>query len=179
MDKNNNNITGAQHPDIEAFLVMHDANNAYIFHEKSFESPLQWIEYDSQTGQLEFILEDGQSINFGKSLSKETRQHFENITSISVANHDGAIVSNEQTVSVIHHGHFPKPEPSDYTPTSQKVLADTYAGVMGTPPFPTLDPLTKEGEKALAQIREYRQAAIPTQTGRKLSSAGQQKQTIA
>ena len=92
-----------QHPDIEAFLVMHDENNAYIFHEHPFESPLQWVEYDSNTGQLDFILDTGRIENFGIAIQNNIGRYLKNLSDISVAHKDGAIVIKEIITPLVVH----------------------------------------------------------------------------
>jgi hypothetical protein len=162
----------SKHQDVEAFLVLHDANNAYIFHEQAFDRPVDYIQYDPKTRQLDFILEGGQTVNFGRPLSKESGKYLENITNLTIAHKDEAKVLDEKTVNVLHpHDHSPKPEKSDYSPSPQKVLGDTYDRIMGKPPFPLHNPLTKEGAKNLALIKEHGTAAIPTRTSRKIAGA--------
>ncbi len=103
MNTNNNNTTGAQHPDIEAFLVIHGPENAYLFHENPFESPLQWLEYDTQTGQLDFILDAGHIENFGIPIEDHIGTYLKNITDIVVALKDGAIVKEETIYPLVVH----------------------------------------------------------------------------
>lgn len=93
----------APHPDIEAFLILHDPQNAYVFHELSFETPIEWIEYDVQTRQLDFILTAGRVENFGIPVERNIHHYLQNISEICVAQKDGALVLNEYIVPLVVH----------------------------------------------------------------------------
>ncbi|PCI00802.1 MAG: hypothetical protein COB76_02775 [Alphaproteobacteria bacterium] len=89
--------------DIEAFLLLDNPNDAYIFHEHSFGATLSWLEYDLETGRLDFIAEDGDLRNFGIPVSKDIGAYLQNIHSICVAHKSGGNVISEVDLPLITH----------------------------------------------------------------------------
>lgn len=90
--------------DIEAFLILDNPTDAYIFHELPFKPSLQWIEYDVVNGRIDFILEEGELRNYGFNVTEPVGKYLRNINEICVAQKDGVIVLNEQFVPLVIHG---------------------------------------------------------------------------
>lgn len=93
-----------QTEDIEAFLLLDNPNEAYIFHELPFGATLSWLEYDIDSGRIDFIMEDGDIRNFGIPVSKEIGAYLQNIHLICVALKNGGNVLSEIDLPLIVHG---------------------------------------------------------------------------
>jgi hypothetical protein len=89
--------------DIEAFLLLDNPNDAYIFHEKEFGGNLSWIEYDLESGRLDFVMEDGHLKNYGMPVPKDMGAYLQNIHFICVAHKNAGIVLSEVDLPLITH----------------------------------------------------------------------------
>lgn len=89
--------------DVEAFLLLDNPNDAYIFHEQQFDGTLSWLEYDLKTGRLDFIMDDGALRNFGIPVSKDIGDYLQNIHFICVAHKNGGTVLSEVDLPLITH----------------------------------------------------------------------------
>lgn len=90
--------------DIEAFLLLDNPNDAFIFHEYPFENELSWLEYDVETARLDFILQDGELRHFGIPVADHMRKYLHDMNSICVAKTDNGIVVDEQDIPLVIHG---------------------------------------------------------------------------
>lgn len=64
--------------DMMVDMFISDESEVCILHDKPFTKTLSWIEYDTQTSKVEFILEDGDIRNFGIPIDRKYRAYFHN-----------------------------------------------------------------------------------------------------
>lgn len=62
-----------------------DDGKIYVLHDRAFQKELSWIEYNVTTGQMEFIMEDGDLRDFGIPIDPNFGKHLQNIHTIPVA----------------------------------------------------------------------------------------------
>ena len=102
----NNDTSEYQHnlPDsMEIYFTIHDDGTPFIIHDTKFIGGLSWLEYDLQTGRMDYINESGDIHNFGLTVDSEFGQIIQNKQSIAaVYMVDGqAIEANE--IPLIQH----------------------------------------------------------------------------
>ena len=90
--------------DIEAFLLLDNPNDAFIFHEHPFDNELSWLEYDAQTARIDFIMQDGALRNFGTPVADHMKEYLNHMHSVCVARTNNGVVISEQDVPLIIHG---------------------------------------------------------------------------
>jgi len=91
------------HPDIGAFIVLHDEYHAFIFHEEPFQSSVEWVEFDVKSGQIDFILSEGRLENFGIAVPDDIGRYLKNMDKISIALKDDLVVKEERIVTLVTH----------------------------------------------------------------------------
>lgn len=94
------------HPDLdmELDLYVHDVGDVNIFHNKPFEKALSWLEYDTTTSKIDFIMEDGDIRNFGFPIDPKFKAYLQNTQFISVVRFHGDIPVDELQLPLITHG---------------------------------------------------------------------------
>lgn len=55
-----------------------------VFHDKPFTKTLSWIEYDTRTSRIDFIMEDGDIRNFGIDVERRLNPYFQNAHIVSI-----------------------------------------------------------------------------------------------
>jgi len=70
-------VINKSHPDYDMEVALiHDHNDLlYIIHDKPFSNILSWVEYDTQTGMLNFIMDDGNLQDFGIPISDQYKNN--------------------------------------------------------------------------------------------------------
>lgn len=88
-------ITGDAHPRPAAMpypslvesmnvnLVVNDTGKIFILHDKKFPCVMNWVEYDTDSGQLALVAHDGTMIDFGMIIQSPIRKRMMNATDIS------------------------------------------------------------------------------------------------
>jgi hypothetical protein len=76
----------ANYADMDMKLDCFVSENAdvCVFHDKPFSKTLSWIEYDTRTSKLDFIMEDGDTRNFGIPVDRKLSAYFHNAHIISI-----------------------------------------------------------------------------------------------
>lgn len=64
--------------DLRFELVVNDRAEAFIYHNKSFEKELSWLEYDLDTQKLDFVMEDGDVRDFGIPVDPKLEKYLQN-----------------------------------------------------------------------------------------------------
>lgn len=59
--------------DLAITVYVTDKSEVCFFHDKPFSQPLSWLEYNPDTGIVEFVMEDGDVRNYGIPLPLEYR----------------------------------------------------------------------------------------------------------
>ena len=68
------------HPDekVRVELVVNDRAEAMIFHNKPFSKAMSWFEYDLDSKKLDFVMDDGDTRNFGIPVNPELTKYMDN-----------------------------------------------------------------------------------------------------
>ena len=62
--------------DIE--VAVKDDGRVVVFHNKPFKFDMSWFEFDLETNKLDFILDDGETRDFGLPLAKDVAKYMQN-----------------------------------------------------------------------------------------------------
>lgn len=65
-------------------LIVSDRAEICVFHDKPFSKILSWLEYDSRTNRVDFIMEDGDIRNFGIPVEAKLRPYFHNAYVVNI-----------------------------------------------------------------------------------------------
>lgn len=65
-------------------LFIHKGAEICVLHDKPFTKTVSWIEYDTATSTVEFIMEDGDIRNFGIPIDSAYRKYFHNTHIVSI-----------------------------------------------------------------------------------------------
>ena len=82
-------------------LVINDRAEAFIFHSKPFTRQISWVEYDLDTNKLDFVMNDGDSRNFGLLVKKDMSKYLQNAYQILV------VLTDEKSGEPIEGEYFP------------------------------------------------------------------------
>lgn len=85
-------------------LVINDKAEVFIFHIKQFSKPLSWLEFNMATRDLDFVLEEGETRNFGVAVPDKYAKHMQNAHQIMMVQMDdkGKPVSGEYFPLILH-----------------------------------------------------------------------------
>jgi len=80
-------IIAKDHPDYDMEVALiHDQDDLlYIIHDKPFTNTLSWVEYDIETGMLNFIMDDGALQDFGIPISSQYKDNLSVMPEIAIA----------------------------------------------------------------------------------------------
>ncbi len=87
--------------EVRVDLVINDKAEVMIFHNKPFRRQISWIEYDLDTNKLSFIMNDGDSRNFGIFVKEEMTKYLQNTYQIL------AVLMDEKSGEPIEGEYFP------------------------------------------------------------------------
>ena len=59
-------------------VAVKDDGKCAVFHNKPFKQDLSWLEFDLDTSRLDFVLDGGETRNFGVSVKKELSKNMHN-----------------------------------------------------------------------------------------------------
>jgi len=98
-------VINKSHPDYDMEVALiHDHNDLlYIIHDKPFSNILSWVEYDTQTGMLNFIMDDGNLQDFGIPISDQYKNNLSVMPEIAIAYlHRGEFQSGFEYPLIVH-----------------------------------------------------------------------------
>lgn len=93
--------TARQNVDFKVELVINDVAEVYLFHSRPFDKELSWLEYDLDAGELDFVLDDGDIVNFGAKVPDHLGKHMRNAT------HAMMVQMDEETGQPVSGDYFP------------------------------------------------------------------------
>lgn len=64
--------------DMKVLFVINDRAEAMVYHDKPFSKDLSWLEYNLDTSKLDFVLEDGDTRNFGIDVDPKVSKLLQN-----------------------------------------------------------------------------------------------------
>lgn len=78
--------TRAENPDMDMTidLFIHQGAEVCVFHDKPFTKSLSWLEYDTKTNMIDFVMEDGDVRNFGIPVDASLKKYFHNAHLVSI-----------------------------------------------------------------------------------------------
>lgn len=82
-------------------LVINDRAEAFIFHNKPFKRQVSWIEYDLDTNKLDFVMNDGDTRNFGLLVKRDMSKYLQNAFQILV------VLTDDKTGEPVEGEYFP------------------------------------------------------------------------
>jgi len=59
-------------------VAINDEGKVILFHNKVFKNELSWLEFDLDTNELDFVLDGGETRNFGMPLDQSVSKHMQN-----------------------------------------------------------------------------------------------------
>lgn len=59
-------------------VAINDDGKVILFHNKVFKNDLSWLEFDLGTNKLDFILDSGETRDFGMPLNRSVSKHMHN-----------------------------------------------------------------------------------------------------
>ncbi|HBR68538.1 MAG TPA: hypothetical protein DEA55_04085 [Rhodospirillaceae bacterium] len=59
-------------------VAVKEDGKVVLFHDKVFKNELSWLEFDLETNELNFVLDDGDIRDIGLPLSKSVAKHMQN-----------------------------------------------------------------------------------------------------
>ena len=92
-------------PGFKINLVINDEAEVYVFHTKSFEKTLSWLEFDLDSRNLDFIMNDGDVRNFGAKVPDHYAKHMQNAYQVMMVQMDdetGEALSGDYFPLIIH-----------------------------------------------------------------------------
>lgn len=91
--------------DMTVDLFISDAAAVCVIHDRPFSKILSWLEYDSRTNMVDFVMEDGDLRNFGIPVDPKLRAYFHNTHHVRVIqmNPTTKKVENGQELPLIIH----------------------------------------------------------------------------
>lgn len=102
IDASGQEYNKGMHPGLQlkAELVVNDRAEAMVLHDKPFEKDLSWLEYDLDSGRLEFIMEDGDIRDFGFSVDPKLEKYLQNAYHVLMVRMDAASGEYEEEESL-------------------------------------------------------------------------------
>lgn len=91
--------------DFKVDLVVNDNAEVYVFHSKSFENRLSWLEFDLNTRTLDFVMNDGDVRSFGARVPERLTKHMHNAFQVMMVQMDeetGQAVSGDYFPLILH-----------------------------------------------------------------------------
>jgi len=82
-------------------LIVNDAAEAFVFHDKPFTKQLSWLEYDLDNSKLDFIMNDGDIRNFGIPVDPHLSKYLQNSFQVLMVQMD------EKTGEPVEGDYFP------------------------------------------------------------------------
>ena len=82
-------------------LVISDTAEVHVFINKHFKKKLSWLEFDLDTKNLDFIMNDGDIRNFGAKVPDHLAKHMHNAYQVMM------VLMNEETGQPIAGDYFP------------------------------------------------------------------------
>ena len=98
----------SQNVDFKVELVVNDTAEVYLFHSEPFNKPLSWVEFDLDSHNLDFIMDDGDVRNFGTKVPDHLSKHMQNAFQVMMVQRDddsGQPVSGEYFPLIIHRAY--------------------------------------------------------------------------
>lgn len=89
--------------DIE--VAVNDVGRVVLFHNRKFREPIAWFEYDLDTCQLDFVLENGDSRDAGLPLKNTMSKYMQNshqILTVYLDDETGEAVEGTYIPLIIH-----------------------------------------------------------------------------
>ena len=86
-------------------LVVNDTAEVYVFHSKPFDRQLAWLEFNMDTNDLDFIMDDGAVRSFGTKVPDHLSKHMDNAFQVMMVQMDeesGQPVSGDYFPLIIH-----------------------------------------------------------------------------
>lgn len=65
-------------PDFKVDLVVNEGAKVAVFHNKPFKQPLSWLEFNLDTRDLDFVMDDGDVRNFGTKVPEDFAKDMQN-----------------------------------------------------------------------------------------------------
>lgn len=93
--------TEVDDPSFKVDLVINDTAEVYVFHNKPFRTKLSWLEFDLNTGNLDFIMNDGDIRNFGAKVPPHMVKHMQNAYQVMM------VQMNEETGQPTSGDYYP------------------------------------------------------------------------
>lgn len=59
-------------------VAINDEGKVILFYNKIFKNDLSWLEFDLKTNELDFVLDGGETRNFGMPLDRSVAKHMHN-----------------------------------------------------------------------------------------------------
>lgn len=90
---------------VAAQLVVNDRAEAMVFHNKPFNTDLSWLEFDLDTRNLNFVMNDGDIRNFGIPVHPDLAKYMDNAFQVLVVLMDkdtGEPMEGEYYPLIIH-----------------------------------------------------------------------------
>jgi hypothetical protein len=91
--------------DFRVDLKISDTAEVFVFHALPFEKKLSWLEFDLDTGNLDFVMNDGDVRNFGAKVPENLAKHMHNAYQVMMVQMDqetGQPVSGAYFPLIIH-----------------------------------------------------------------------------
>lgn len=102
-------IIQKDHPDydMEIYMIKGETGKVYIIHDRPFKMGApSWLEYDLETGYINFIMDDGNIRDFGIAIDTDFAPDIKNYNDITMALVKNSIyVDGAKYPLIIHGGH--------------------------------------------------------------------------
>ena len=70
--------------EMDVRMALADDGAIYIYHDRPFGKELSWLEYNMDTDSLDFIMDDGDSRNFGIPVDRKYNPYMQNMHTLGV-----------------------------------------------------------------------------------------------
>ena len=77
-----------EHADFKVDLVVNDKAEVFVFHVLPFRKRLSWLEFDLDSKNLDFVMNDGDVRNFGTRVPDQFSKHMQNAFQIMIVQMD-------------------------------------------------------------------------------------------
>lgn len=91
--------------DMKVELAINDRAEAIVFHDKPFSRMLNWLEFNLDHNRLDFILDDGEVLNFGIRVQPELAKYMQNCYQVLIVLMDeeaGEAVEGDYVPLILH-----------------------------------------------------------------------------
>jgi len=98
-------VNEATDPGFKIDLMVNDTAEVYVFHNKPLTKKMSWLEFDLDTNNLDFIMNDGDVRNFGAKVPAHLAKHMQNAYQVMMVHMDektGQPVSGDYYPLIIH-----------------------------------------------------------------------------